>query len=350
MQSRPDTSDGVRWRRPLRREGFGLQGRFGRERLSSAWNTERYTWALRTPIHPRKVLYEAYSGRDITCHPEAIFQHLLRSPDMAHLKHVWALTDEDRIAAARHQYADVPNVDFVVYGGAAYQRALATAKYLVNNVTFPRRFSKRPGQIFVNTWHRHPAQGNGPRYPGAALRSAQYPAQLPGCRLLHRGERVQRRTDVPRRLQNAKHLNGQIVVEGSPRTDRQILGDTERAAVLQQLTDAGIEVGNRRIVLYAPTWRGANYFRANRRPGAVDQEPSTTSAPRSTQERFLVLLKPHQVVSDALASSGVLPGQLVAELDAPTNPLLGITDLLISDYSASRGFPGDRPAAGLPRP
>lgn len=316
-----------------RTEGFfGLPNKFGRDRLSRVWNTERYTWALRMPIRSHTVLYQAYAGRDITCHPEAIFQHLRRSPDLAHLKHVWVLADEDRVEAAQRQFADVTNLEFVVYGGPAYQRTLATAKYLVNNVTFPRQFVKRRGQVYVNTWHGTPLKAM-----GLDIHERRYDARnilrnfLAVDYFIAENEFTAERMFLDAfKMRNI--YNGQIVVEGSARTDRQVLDGTERAAMLEQLAAAGIHVGGRRIVLYAPTWRGANYFAPTDDPAMlaeVIQHLSDTLDP----ERFIVLLKPHQVVSEALATSGMLPGQLVPN-SIPTNPLLGLTDLLISDYSS----------------
>lgn len=37
-----------------------------------------------------------------------------------------------------------------------YVEALASCKYLINNVTFPQYFIKREGQIYINTWHGTP--------------------------------------------------------------------------------------------------------------------------------------------------------------------------------------------------
>jgi CDP-glycerol glycerophosphotransferase (TagB/SpsB family) len=284
------------------------------------------------PIRSHTVLYEAYSGRDITCHPEAIFHHLRRNPDFAHLKHVWVLSDEDRIEAARRQLAHVANLEFVVYGSPAYQRTLATAKYLVNNVTFPLYFVKRPGQVYVNTWHGTPLKAM-----GLDIHDRRYDARNILRNFLAIDYFIAENDYSAERMfldafKMRNIYNGRIVVEGSARTDRQLLDDTERDAVLEQLAASGVHVGGRRIVLYAPTWRGANYFAPNDDPARL-AEAIRHLSDALDPERFIVLLKPHQVVSDALASSGLLPGQLVPN-SIPTNPLLGLTDLLISDYSS----------------
>ena len=49
-----------------------------------------------------------------------------------------------------------PNVKFIKFQSVEYREYLATAKYLINNVSFPGYFTKRKEQIFVDTWHGIP--------------------------------------------------------------------------------------------------------------------------------------------------------------------------------------------------
>ena len=51
---------------------------------------------------------------------------------------------------------DYPNVKFIKFQSVEYREYLATAKYLINNVSFPGYFTKRKEQIFVDTWHGIP--------------------------------------------------------------------------------------------------------------------------------------------------------------------------------------------------
>ena len=53
-------------------------------------------------------------------------------------------------------YRDDPNVKFIKFQSVEYREYLATAKYLINNVSFPGYFTKRKEQIFVDTWHGIP--------------------------------------------------------------------------------------------------------------------------------------------------------------------------------------------------
>ncbi len=62
----------------------------------------------------------------------------------------------------------------------AYDRHLADGGLLVNNATFPPPFSKRPGQVYVNTWHGTPLKKMGYGMPDGGHRHPQHRPQLPG--------------------------------------------------------------------------------------------------------------------------------------------------------------------------
>ena len=42
------------------------------------------------------------------------------------------------------------------FGSISYYRMLSRAKYLINDSTFPGRFIKKDGQIYLNVWHGTP--------------------------------------------------------------------------------------------------------------------------------------------------------------------------------------------------
>ena len=66
---------------------------------------------------------------------------------------MWVANDTTYIPRMVKTY---PNVAIIRRNSAGYRRHLATAKYLINNVTFPSYFAARPGQQYLNTWHGTP--------------------------------------------------------------------------------------------------------------------------------------------------------------------------------------------------
>jgi CDP-glycerol glycerophosphotransferase (TagB/SpsB family) len=141
-------------------------------RVKRAARYEIHAHWRRQPIVQGSVFYESFSGNGMLDNPEAIFRELLASPDLGHLTHIWALSDLTQYRAAVEEFSSDPRVSFVRYGSAAYYRALATSQYLVNNATFPPDFSKRPGQVYLNTWHGTPLKRMGYDIEDGALATA----------------------------------------------------------------------------------------------------------------------------------------------------------------------------------
>ncbi|PCN46704.1 hypothetical protein Csp2054_15855 [Curtobacterium sp. 'Ferrero'] len=311
-----------------------LRSRAGllRRRLSRRWAAEvRAYWSAR-PVDPDVVLYESFNGNGVLDSPEAVFRALLDDPRHATMRHVWSLSDENDNRAVRAEFAGHPRVRFVAPGSAAYLRAQTTSGWLISNATFDRQFDKRPGQTYVNTWHGTPLKHMGFDIGDPASRVANVLRNF-----LHADVLVSPNRHTTEVLYRRAHrLDGAfarpVLETGLPRIDRQFLGDAGRSGVRAELDRRGLDVGDRRIVLWAPTWRGTSFVHPR---DDADELLARLAAIRRhvDEDRYVVLLKTHQVVHRAAAARPAARGVLVPN-DLPTNVLLGVTDVLVTDYSS----------------
>lgn len=116
------------------------------ERLARAARRESMARARRRRIRPDTVFYESFDGNGALCNPEAIFRLLVADPQHRRLRHVWSLEPGHEADRIRAEFAGDPRVAFVTRGTRAWVTAVSTSGWLVGNATFPRWFSKRPGQ------------------------------------------------------------------------------------------------------------------------------------------------------------------------------------------------------------
>ena len=290
-----------------------------------------FTDAYRTlPVDPDLVFYEAHSGAAMACNPYAIFAELLADPRYAHLKHVWVLDSPAELRRRREQYADQPNVRFVKDGSAAHLRAMATAGYLIQNTTFSYYFAKRPEQVYVMTWHAAGAV----KKMGVDVPRGRY-----GSRNVIRNLLIADYIVAPNDLKLAMYTDsyrmqglyaGRVLRFGYPRND--VTVHTPRAEVIEELLARGVAVDPaKRIILYAPTWRGT----LSDIQGGADEleEVREALAGGLTSEEYQILIKPHQyhyskLTREQKASGRYIPRQFNA------NRLLAAVDILISDYSS----------------
>ncbi|HEY4225283.1 MAG TPA: glycosyltransferase [Pseudolysinimonas sp.] len=289
---------------------------------------ERRARVRSQPIVPGTVLYESFGGNGALDNPEAIFRALIDDPEFAELRHIWAVEPSES-RTFRAEFSGHPRVSFVRPRSVAYAVALSRSEYLINNATFGPEFQKRDGQFYLNTWHGTPLKTMGYDMPAGAFDSSNVLRNFVSADLLlsQNPHMTGMYTDAYRL---AGILPGQILEGGYPRTDRQHLGPAERRAALDALHTAGFDTEGRRLVLYAPTWRGTDF--GTPRDEAEDLVHAVDVLQALLGREFLVLLKVHQSVARGVEARAAA-GRLVPN-EMPTNVLLGITDVLVTDYSS----------------
>ncbi|KQQ25427.1 glycosyltransferase [Frondihabitans sp. Leaf304] len=286
----------------------------------------------RDTIRDDTVLYEAFAGTGLLCNPEALFRELLDAPDFAHLKHVWVL-DRAHIddEATLREFRRDPRVRFVLRESLAYLRAVSTSRYLINNATFPQWFSKRPGQVYLNTWHGTPLKAMGFDMPGGARQSGNTLRNFVAADYLLAQNPFMTETMYGSAYKLDGFFRGRILEEGYPRVDRQELTEADRVRVVDELVSAGLAIGRRRVVLYAPTWRGESFGDPSDDIDLLLARVTDLQARLGSD--FVVLLKTHQILERFVGGNPQLARVLVPGR-IPTNRLLGVVDTLITDYSS----------------
>lgn len=280
-------------------------------------------------VKRRVILYEAFYGRGMLCGPNALFQELIQHPKYRKYRHIWVLDDLNSHPELIEKYKH-KKVTFVQYGSKKYLKALASAGYLINNSTFPGSFVKKPEQVYINTWHGIPLKNLGYDEPTGALAASNTARNF-----LHADYLISANpflTDIYKKAYRLEGLSEvKIIEEGYPRLDT--LVNTDRQDVYKRLKEQGVSVDpDKKIILYAPTWRGDTFANPNL---SIDEYIllKETLDQQIDTDAYQILVKVHQAVysriKDKLAE---FPYFVPATMDA--NEILGITDILISDFSS----------------
>ncbi len=277
----------------------------------------REVLALREDV----ILYESFHGAKISCNPLALCLRLLEQDPEERWTHVWAIRDGVEIP---QQLSGKTNVRFVRFGSYGYQLHLATAGYLINNVTFPQHFVRRPGQRYLNTWHGVPW-----KHLGRDFAQDPYSFFNISRNLIQASDIVLPDEHTARKLIETQDIAGlnlpAPLVLGSPRVDRTLAFDaTERERLVTQMVlDPSLPV-----VFYAPTWRGTGGD-AQADVGAFIEAVGALAA-----FEVNVVLRVHHLIESGLGEAELPANVRVAPLGLDTNELLGLADVLVSDYSS----------------
>lgn len=250
------------------------------------------------------VFFESFYGRSVGCNPRAIDRELAaRAPEV---RRYWSVTDLS---------VEVPEGAIaVVEGSPQWWHARGAARLLVVNDWLRRRFSRKPGQKVLQTWHGTPLKrlalhrpGFDPRRMAAVVKESRRWDVL-----------LAQNTYSERILRKAYAFFGRpIWVEGYPRNDALVTGD---AAAVRDALGIGAD---ERVLLYAPTWR-------DDRTEMVDFVDAELLA---RQANAVVLVRGH---SRTIEQGRDRAGARVIDVTGypETSRLLLAADALITDYSS----------------
>lgn len=290
----------------------------------------RYAYYYKyVPVSRKTVLYEAFFGRGMLCNPYAIFLELLNNPAYSKYEHIWVLDKFENHAELLREYAGYKNVRFVEYQSKKYLKYLCKAGYLINNATFPNYFTKREGQIYVNTWHGIPLKTLGYDMPNGKTEVTNTIRNMLSADYMISANPFL--TQIYLKSYKLEQIyEGKVIEEGYPRLDN--LKRFTREQVLCRLRRYGMKVDDsKKIIMYAPTWKGESYGKAD---AGVEEYYAFKKEleERIDTSKYQIFVKVHQRVYE-LAKDRLTGGWFIpAVIDA--NEILSVTDILISDFSS----------------
>ncbi|WP_161604974.1 CDP-glycerol glycerophosphotransferase family protein [Cellulomonas massiliensis] len=295
-----------------------------------------WTWYRRSPwyfrsmrvvnavgrVLPRTdvVLFECDRGEHYGDAPRYLYERLsAREHD---LRMVWAsnttlrLTDPRARKIRRHS--------------PTYWWVASRARYWVNNQNFPAELRKGRGTRFLQTWHGTPLKRMQHDVEQMAGRDGDYHKRA--ARLTGYWDVLLSASDyATRAFRSAFRFEGTVLELGYPRNDVfSWPGADERAA--QVRGRLGLADDERRIILYAPT------FRDDERSGVHWRQQLRLDLPaleRALADRYVLVVRYHQLVRNALPEQYRDSSFVV---DASTYPdvqeLMAASDVLVTDYSS----------------
>jgi CDP-glycerol glycerophosphotransferase len=202
-----------------------------------------YRLELRRPVDDKLALYAAYWYRGVSCNPAAIAAKAAElAPDV---RNVWVVGGSRLKSVPR-------GTDYVVAGSWQYYRALARARWLINNVNWPDWVVKRPGTTHVMTHHGTPLKMMGmdqADHPAAA-KDQDFRAQMRRADRWDFSITANAHTTIS--WERAYPCRYETLEVGYPRNDRLVTATPAEAAKVRE--KLGIAEGER-VVLYTPTHR-----------------------------------------------------------------------------------------------
>lgn len=277
-------------------------------------------------VDENHILYQVRDGQSMTDSPYAIFKYLMEHQAYQKYIHIWVVASQKMQKAYSKKFNKYKNVKFIVKESDDYLHYLAKCKYLINNATFPTYFTKKPNQVYVNTWHGTPLKSMGLDIKDNLLESQNTIRNFLSSDYIISPN--QHTTDIFKKAFKLEELNDDAILEiGYPRIDATLKAQSE--TVIQKLKKQGLKMTNAPILLCSPTWRGHTVST----PEDNIEEMEEMIEVLNKKTDYQVLLKVHPFIYRKAEGNKKLKKYLVNDT-FDTNELLSIVDLLVTDYSS----------------
>ncbi|MDD3692601.1 MAG: iron-containing alcohol dehydrogenase [Oscillospiraceae bacterium] len=264
------------------------------------------------------VFYCAARGGNFNGNPYAIFKYLYENPDFKHLKHVILINDKQNPRVKPYLNDDrvivIKTTDY-----KNYARYAQTCKYLIVDSSLISYYIKKEGQVYVHSWHSTLLKSLG-AHTDLIWETHNLAKSLLDSDFFFSPNRY-----TSERLFKAYYCDtlykGKIFELGYPRNDLMYHADKQKIRESLNIPD------NKKVVLYAPTWRGTVSKPVKNMDIFFKHYDRISSG---LGDEYTLLIKLHIMSEECLTDEQM---KRVVPFDIETNMLLSITDILITDYS-----------------
>ncbi|GGE56073.1 hypothetical protein GCM10011391_38850 [Pullulanibacillus camelliae] len=276
------------------------------------------------PVNKKMVMFESYLGKQYSCNPRAIYEYMLEHHPEYTLK--WSV---DRSYQHFFKEKNIPHVRrFTIQ----WLLLMTRSKYWVTNSRLPLWMTKPKHTIYVQTWHGTPLK---------RLASDMDEVYMPGTttdaykKNFHKEASKWDYLISPNAysstiFKRAFNFHKILIESGYPRNDY-LYEENHPSNILQIKKACGLPT-DKKIILYAPTWRDDQFYTVGRYK--FNLELNLRQMQEQLGDRYIILLRMHYLIAENLDLSAYEGFAFDFSNYEDIRDLYLIADLLITDYSS----------------
>lgn len=271
---------------------------------------QNYPLYRKEKINPKQIVFESMWGSKYSCNPQALYEYI--DKNYPEYECIWFFNDARIPIKGKGKR--------VRRGSQEYYHYLATAKYFINNVNFAEDYVKRKGQVELQTMHGTPLKTFGLDVKD------EFPTELSREKYIARNSRwnylVVQGEFMAEKSSDMFKFDKEILRTGYPRTDK-LFSSSQQSA--RKIKEALGLPEDKKVILYAPTWRVQNRF---------DMKLDLEDMRKKLSDEYILLIRIHY-----FSSSGyIIPEdrEFIFNFNSYryVEDLYLISDILITDYSS----------------
>ena len=223
--------------------------RKSRRQIQSCVLSSYYGFFRKKPIKEKSILFMSGQGKNLDSNLFSLLKEISGNYSDYTVYLVYQRKQKGYFEKILSRY-NLNNIKLVQLNRPSYWYRLSTCKFLINDETFPPRFIKREGQIYLNTWHGTPL-----KYLGLHDKADSYNFGNAQKNFLCADYLVYPNSYMKDIMFRAYSLNNlyknKIINCGYPRNS--IFFDEDRRNAVRKM----LSLEGKQVIAYMPTWRGS---------------------------------------------------------------------------------------------
>lgn len=286
------------------------------------------TYYEQLPIDEKVILLESQTATKISGNLFYILKYLLT--DEKYAGYTVYLSSWGRyvksITAILEHYG-FENVNIVVYASDDYMRLLASAKYLINDATFPNYWIKKEGQVYINTWHGTPLKAMGRKVHNDVFFGNVQKNLVNADYLLYPNIFTK---DVMIRDYMLENISSNSYILGGYPRNTVFFDRNAEGRIREEL-----EITDKKIYAYMPTWRGTvDKVGVSKNDAYLMYYLCELDKRLTDDEIFYINIHPMAMHAKNTAEVSKLKHIKNFPAEYETYDFLNIADVLVTDYSS----------------
>lgn len=283
-------------------------------------------------INENEILLEAFNGANINGNVYYLLLELCKNEDYKnYIKYISLKKNSPIIETYKEilgkwlNETELSKVKIVIRNSKEYCKVLAEAKYLINNVSFPTYFMRKPEQIYLNTWHGTPLKGLGRNIKDDPISIGNVQRNfMHATHLLFPNEYT---FDIMRKdYMIEKFYNGKYILTGYPKND--IFFNKKIKKRIQN----ELNINDKKVIIYMPTWRDKEVGDKNNKQVCYIMH-ALYEMEKRLPSNMVVYVKLHHLTSGQINLDCFDKIREFPE-EYETYEILNIADCLVTDYSS----------------
>lgn len=277
---------------------------------------------IRCKIDEKLIVFESFLGKNYSDSPKYIYEYMINN--QYDYRYVWIFNKTGKTIPGHAKQVKRFSLKYFYY--------LAKAKYWVSNARAPQRLSKREENTYLQTWHGTPLKKLGVdiddvKMPGTTTGRYKVNFTKEASKWDYLVSPNQYSTEI---FKQAFMFDGEFLEYGYPRND--ILYNNNNERVISKLKQKLNLPKDKKVILYAPTWRDDEFFEKGRYKFQIKLDLDQLE--EKISDDYVIVLRMHYLIANELNISDYKDFIFDYSTYDDISELYLVSDILITDYSS----------------